>query len=124
MERQANTFTAGYDNVKEAFDRLRASVGEAGLLPGLESIDASFAKLINRAEPLADLVGRGVGMAMKAAAAGIKLLAEHAGILIPLLTGLVVAVSMRAWANSPAGWPPRRRRSSPSARPSSPIPSA
>jgi hypothetical protein len=93
MERQASTFATGFDSVKEAFAGLRNAIGEKGLLPSLESMDVSFAKIINRAQPIADAIGKGLGTAMKIAADAVKVLADHAEIVIPLVTGIAVAAS-------------------------------
>lgn len=93
MERQASTFATGFDSVKEAFAGLRNAIGEKGLLPSLESMDVNFAKIINRAQPIADAIGKGLGTAMKIAADAVKVLADHAEIVIPLVTGIAVAAS-------------------------------
>jgi hypothetical protein len=93
MERQASTFATGFDSVKEAFANLRNAIGEKGLLTSLESMDVSFAKIINRAQPIADVIGKGLGGAMKIAADAVKVLADHAEIVIPLVTGIAAAAS-------------------------------
>jgi DNA repair exonuclease SbcCD ATPase subunit len=94
IEKQANTFTTGFDLVKKAFKGLLVELGGAGLLTALESMDVSFKKIIERARPLAELLGKGLGVAMGMVASAAQFLAEHAGIVISVLAGLSAAAAV------------------------------
>ena len=96
MTDQANTFATGFDQVKEAFAGLLAALGGAGLLTALESIDTSFAKILEAGRPMAELLGKVLGAAMGVVADAAKLLAEHAGVVASILAGLSAAAAVAA----------------------------
>ncbi|HWM89402.1 MAG TPA: hypothetical protein VN493_01400 [Thermoanaerobaculia bacterium] len=96
MEQQADTFSTGFDQVKEAFAGLLAALGGAGLLTALESMDGSFAKIVEAARPVAEVLGKGLGAAMGVAASAAEFLAEHAGIVASVLAGLSAATAVAA----------------------------